>query len=127
MDSRTEIPLDEMHTGLRKVRVRRWFLWLLILAYVPLMMIALGAADAKRMVVIAFMTWLLLVIVAVSLMALVRCPRCGHCFHMSGYLFRPVRRCFECGLHLTADKQARKKRSTNTTHEGANPGKREIE
>ncbi len=108
MDSHTDITLDELHTGLRTVRMRRWFLWLLILAYVPLMMIALGANDAKRMVVIAFVVWVLLLIIAVAMMALARCPRCGHCFHMSGYLFRPVRRCFECDLHITADKQLRK-------------------
>lgn len=119
MDSRTEITVEELRTGLRKVRVRRWLLWLLILAYVPLMMAALAAQDAKQMVVLSFVMWVLLLIVAVSMMALARCPRCGHCFHMSGYLFRPVRRCFECGLHLTADKQA-KKNQTGNSH----PGKR---
>lgn len=113
MDSHTEITLDELHTGLRMVRRRRWFLWLLILSYVPLMMVALAANDAKRMVVIAFVVWLLLLIVAVAMMALARCPRCGHCFHMSGYLFRPVRRCFECDLHLTSDKQAKKNQAGN--------------
>ena len=117
MDSHTEITLDELHAGLRKVRVRRWFLWLLILAYAPLMMVALGAQDAKQMVVLSFILWLLLLIVAVSLMALARCPRCGHCFHMSGYLFRPVRRCFECGLHLTADRQALKDQAGSSKKE----------
>jgi len=115
MDSYTEISLDQMHSGLRKIRLRRWFLWLLILAYVPLMMVALRAQDAKQMVVVSFVVWLLLLIVAVAMMALARCPVCGHCFHMSGYLFRPVRRCFECGLHLTADKQALKELTGSNT------------
>lgn len=125
MAGRTEITLDELHIGLRKIRVRRWFLWLLILAYVPLMMVALRAQDAKQMVVMSFVVWVLLLIVAVSMMALARCPGCGHCFHMSGYLFRPVRRCFECGLHLTADKQALKDQAGNS-NKGASSGTRGI-
>ncbi|HMB15301.1 MAG TPA: hypothetical protein VKN62_03220 [Pelovirga sp.] len=125
MDSHTEITLDEMHAGLRIVRMRRWFLWLLILAYVPLMMFALAANDAKRMVVIAFVGWLLLLIVAVAMMALARCPRCGHCFHMSGYLFRPVRRCFECDLHLTADKRAKKDQAVKSQH-GSGSDREEV-
>ncbi len=114
MDSRTEMTIAELHSGLRIVRMRRWILWLLILAYVPLMMIALGSDDTGRMVVIAFVVWVLLLIVAVARMALARCPRCGHCFHMSGYLFRPVRRCFECGLHLTADRQIKREQAGNS-------------
>lgn len=125
MDSHTEITLDELHAGLRKVRMRRWFLWLLILAYVPLMMFALAANDAKRMVVIALVGWLLLLIVAVAMMALARCPRCGHCFHMSGYLFRPVRHCFECGLHLTADWLAKKNQAGNN-NQGSPPDRETI-
>ncbi len=106
MNNFADVEVEELHSGLLKIRQRRRFLWLLILAYVPLMMLALAAADAQWVVVAAFAAWLLLLILAVALMALVRCPRCGHCFHMSGYLFRPVRSCFECGLHLNADKRA---------------------
>lgn len=105
MDTTTEISPAELREGLRKIRLRRWVLWLLILAYLPMMIVALGSSNSGRMVVIFFIVWVLLLIVAVARMALARCPRCGNCFHMSGYLFRPVRRCFECGLHLNADKK----------------------
>ena len=108
MEEEVVLNPGELRTGLRKIRLRRWFLWLLILAYLPLMIIALGAENAKKMIIITFGLWVLSVIIAVALMALARCPRCGYCFHMSGYLFRPVRRCFECDLHLTADKHAGK-------------------
>ncbi|MBW6509061.1 MAG: hypothetical protein K0A94_05880 [Desulfuromonadales bacterium] len=121
MDSRSEVTWNELHTGLRKIRVRRWFLWLLVLAYVPLMMVALRAQDTKQVVAVSFVVWLLLLIVAVAMMALARCPVCGYCFHMSGYLFRPVRRCFECGLHLTADKQALKEQAGSST-KASGPG-----
>lgn len=102
-----DVSLTNVRLGLRQIRRRRWFLWVLVLAYAPLMMVALAAAESQQVVMIAFGIWVLLVILAVALMTLARCPRCGHCFHMSGYLFRPVRRCFECGLHLTADKQGK--------------------
>lgn len=105
MDMPTDISPDELREGLRKIRLRRWALWVLIMAYLPMMIVALGSSNSGRMVVIFFVMWVLLLIVAVARMALARCPRCGNCFHMSGYLFRPVRRCFECGLHLNADKQ----------------------
>jgi len=67
----------------------------------------------------------LLLIVAVAMMALARCPRCGHCFHMSGYLFRPVRRCFECDLHLTADKRAKKDQAVKSQH-GSGSDREEV-
>jgi FtsH-binding integral membrane protein len=105
MDTGNEIPREELHAGLKKIRLRRWFLWLLIIAYLPLMMLAMRAEQSARAVVSAFVAWVVLLIVAVALMALARCPRCGNCFHMSGFLFRPVRRCFSCGLPLSADKK----------------------
>jgi Flp pilus assembly protein TadB len=110
MEAQEEISFEDLRAGLKKVRSRRWFLWVLILAYLPLMMIALRSGNPGRTVVIFFAAWILLIIVAVALMALVRCPRCGNCFHMSGYLFRPVRHCFTCGLHLTTDKKLLKER-----------------
>lgn len=105
MEPSNEITTAELRKGLKKIRLRRWFLWFLIISYLPLMMIAMRAEQSAQAIVAAFVVWVLLLIVAVALMALVRCPQCGNCFHMSGYLFRPVRRCFSCGLHLTADKK----------------------
>lgn len=105
MDTAEQLTPEELRRGLRKIRHRRWLLWILILIYLPLMMLALRSADPGHTVVNAFIAWVVALIVAVSLMALVRCPQCGNCFHMSGYLFRPVRRCFHCRLHLTADKR----------------------
>ncbi len=95
----------DLHAGLQKIRRRRWFLWLLIIAYLPAMMVALRTPQSGQTVVVVFCIWLVLLIIAVVLLTLVRCPQCGECFHMNGFLFRPVRKCFHCGLHLRADKK----------------------
>ncbi|MBN1958505.1 MAG: hypothetical protein JXQ81_09320 [Desulfuromonadales bacterium] len=105
MDAAEEISTQDLKSGLKKIRLRRWFLWILIMAYLPMMMLAMRAQQSGRAVVTAFIVWVLLLIVAVALMALVRCPQCGNCYHMNGYLFRPVRKCFSCGLPLNADKK----------------------
>lgn len=101
----TEQPTPpNLHAGLQKIRRRRWFLWLLILAYLPAMMVALRSPQSGQIVVAVFCVWLFLLVIAVALMALARCPQCGECFHMNGFLFRPVRRCFHCGLHLNGSR-----------------------
>ncbi len=105
MDVSEDFSPQELKAGLQKIRRRRWFLWIMILVYLPAMMFALRSPDAGHAVVTVFIIWILLLIVAVALMDLVRCPQCGNCFHMSGFLFRPVRKCFHCGLHLTADRK----------------------
>jgi hypothetical protein len=109
VSSTEEISPQELASGLKKIRRRRWFLWLLIIAYLPLMMLALRSPQSGKAVIAAFVAWVLILIFAVALMSLVRCPICGNCFHMSGYLFRPVRKCFSCGLALNADKKLRGK------------------
>ncbi len=96
---------EELRSGLKKIRKRRWFFWITIMLYLPSMMLAMQAPQAGQAIVTVFIIWILLLIVAVALLALVRCPQCGNCFHMNGYSFRPVRNCFHCRLHLTADKQ----------------------
>ena len=92
--------------GLKKIRMRRWFLWVVILGYLPAMLIALDSSDVRTWVTITFSTWLVLLILAVALACLVRCPRCGECFHTHGPTFLPFRRCLHCALHVNADKRA---------------------
>ena len=105
MDELEEISPQELKSGLQKIRRRRWFFWITILAYLPAMLFALQSSQPNQAVGIVFVAWILILIVAVALLALVRCPQCGNCFHMDGFLFRPVRKCFHCRLHLTADKK----------------------
>lgn len=100
-----DIKHQELKAGLQKIRQRRWFFWVVIMAYLPAMLFALNNSQPGRTVGIAFGGWIFLLTVAVGLTALARCPQCGNCFHMNGYLFRPVRKCFHCGLYLSADKK----------------------
>ncbi len=105
LDEPEELDPQELRAGLQKIRRRRWFFWIMIMIYLPAMLVALKMPQSGQAVVTVFVVWVLLLIVAVTLMALVRCPRCGNCFHMNGYMFRPVRKCYHCGLHITTDKK----------------------
>jgi hypothetical protein len=105
VDEIEEVSPQELKSGLQKIRRRRWFFWITIMAYLPAMLFALQSSQPNQAVGIVFLIWILLLIIAVTLLALVRCPQCGNCFHMNGFLFRPVRKCFHCKLHLTADKK----------------------
>lgn len=95
----------EYTPGLKKIRQRRWFLWLVIIVYLPAMMVALDSPNYKNRVVAVFVVWIIVLIVAVALACLVRCPRCGECFHTHGPTFLPFRRCLHCALHVNADKR----------------------
>ncbi len=105
MDNLEAISPGELKSGLQKIRRRRWFFWIIIMAYLPAMMVALRSSQPTQAIGIVFVVWIFFLIVAVTMMALVRCPECGNCFHMNGFLFRPVRKCFHCKLHLTTDKK----------------------
>ena len=104
MSNDIDISTEELTAGLSKIRKLRWFFWITIILYLPTMLLSMQLSSSGQGLVIAFILWILVLIVAVALLSLVRCPRCGNCFHMSGFSFRPVRKCFHCKLHLTADK-----------------------
>jgi len=106
MDEVKSTDPSQYHAGLKIIRKRRWLLWIVILAYLPAMMVALNSADHRTWVTVTFSTWLVLLIIAVARACLVRCPRCGECFHTHGPTFLPFRRCLHCALHVNADKRA---------------------
>ena len=93
------------HSGLKKVRKRRWFLWGVILVYIPAMMLALESENSTHTAVVVFFSWIALLCIAVGFACVVRCPRCGGSFHTHGPTFIPFRRCVHCCLHVNADKQ----------------------
>ena len=102
-NKRTAVP--EFSEGLKKIRQRRWLLWIVILAYVPAMMVSLQSTGGWDTVVKAFIVWLVILCVVVGMAVVIRCPDCGNCFHTHGPTFMPVRRCVHCGLHVNADKK----------------------
>ena len=95
----------DLKSGMKKIRRRRWFFWAVIMCYLPAMLVSLKSTQPGLAVGVTFASWIFFLTVSVVLVALVRCPQCGNCFHMNGFLFRPVRKCFHCSLHLSADKK----------------------
>ena len=91
--------------GLRKIRHRRWYLWLTILIYIPAMVVALQSPWGCHAAVKVFIVWIIMLCISVWLAAVVRCPDCENYFHTHGLTFFPARRCLHCGLHINADKK----------------------
>jgi len=91
--------------GLRKVRQRRWYLWSVILVYLPAIWISLTLTQSDRATAKVFAVWFVLTCIASCLSAFVKCPRCGNLYHVNGVIPLYLRRCLHCGLRLNADKK----------------------
>ncbi len=97
--------LSRIGTGLRRIRRRRWYLWLVSLAYVPIMLITRAWTHSDRALAAVFAIWIVFLCKAVLHVAFVLCPQCGNYFHMKGFFPIYRRRCVHCGLHISADKK----------------------
>ena len=91
--------------GLKRLRRRRWFLWITILVYLPAIWLSLRLTHSDRATFKVFLVWMAFTGVAAYLTAFTRCPRCGNFFHMRGLTPLYLRKCLHCELHLTADRQ----------------------
>ncbi len=91
--------------GLKQVRKRRWFLWGVILIYIPAIWTSLELTHSDRATGVVFAVWLVFLCIAVGLAAFAPCPRCGNYFHMNGFIPLYFRQCLHCGLHVVADKK----------------------
>ena len=102
-----ETPVDAaaIDAGLRVIRKRRWFLWSLIIIYVPAVWTSLTLTRSDRATAVVFGVWLIFLIIAVFFVTTARCPRCGNLFHMQGITPLYLRRCLHCQLHVSADKK----------------------
>jgi len=96
-----EIDKAALRRGLKSVRRRRWYLWAIILAYLPLM----GIAMTYKAVGAVFIFWFIVMFAIAFYTAVVRCPRCGNHFHLQGMTLFYYRKCLHCQLHVTADKR----------------------
>jgi hypothetical protein len=104
MDEPTAVDPEGIAAGLRIIRKRRWFLWSLIIVYVPAVWTSLTLTHSDRATGIVFGVWLILLISAVWLVTAARCPRCGNLFHMHGITPLYLRKCLHCQLHVCTDK-----------------------
>lgn len=97
--------LPDFGPGLGRIRKRRWFLWGVILAYLPAMWMTLCLTGSFNVTAAVFVAWVVLLCVFATVTALARCPRCGNYFHMHGMTFLLLRKCLHCQLRINADKK----------------------
>jgi hypothetical protein len=100
----TELKQD-FKPGLAKVRRRRWFLWLVLLGYLPTMWTAQQITRSFQGALPVFFAWILLLTIAAAVSALARCPRCGNYFHVNGMALLYLRKCLHCQLPINADRK----------------------
>ncbi|MEJ2201364.1 MAG: hypothetical protein P8X63_10185 [Desulfuromonadaceae bacterium] len=94
----------EIVMRLSGIRMRRLFLWLVFLTYLPAIGLALKFSDTGKPAFYLGITWLLMAAVGGVLVSFSRCPRCHELFHIQGYSTSWGRRCVNCNLHLNAGK-----------------------
>ena len=105
MDAEPQPTPAELAGGLALIRRRRWYLWVAILIYLPMIKLALVLSNSFRVTVSVVGLWLLFTFTLAFVAALARCPRCGNYFHLHGPTLLFMRKCLHCQLHLCADRQ----------------------
>lgn len=80
------------------IRRRKWYLWGLILVYLPATYTSLKVTQSFSTTCAVFGVWFVLLCAAVTLMALSKCPRCGQTFHMRNSTLSFSGKCRHCGL-----------------------------
>lgn len=95
-----------LKTDLALIRRRRWYLWSLILIYMPVSVGTLQLTQSYKATGIVLIIWVILLCISVTLTAVAKCPVCGNNFHMLNSTLSYFRKCRHCGLHLCADKLA---------------------
>jgi hypothetical protein len=94
----------DIRAGLSEVRRRRWYVWLVILVYLPSTWLTLEMTHSYRITGVVFAIWFAFLCTTITLFAVVRCPECGKYFHMRNFSLSFARACRNCGLHLKGDK-----------------------
>jgi len=105
VDEKQPLSLPDFGPGLKKIRKRRWFLWVVILAYLPAMWTTLRLTGSFNVTAAVFVVWIILLCIFATVAALARCPGCGNYFHMHGMTFLLLRKCLHCQLHINADRK----------------------
>jgi hypothetical protein len=102
-----QAPFDATQAGpaMQTIRRRRWYLWWVILVYVPAMWVTMQVKPTYLVVGTVFVVWIILLFIAGIYSALARCPRCGNYFHMHGMTLLYLRKCLHCQLHINADRK----------------------
>lgn len=108
MTTEREPTRSEIEAGLKTIRRRRMFLWVMIAIYLPMIWLALEISQSDKITGIFFGFWLVLVTIAANITAFSRCPSCQNLFHMNGFFPMYFRNCLHCGLHISGDERKNK-------------------
>jgi hypothetical protein len=108
VDEQPEVDVEKLHQGLAVIRRRRWYLWLVILVYLPLMGMTLKVTKSIGGSVPVFGVWFVALLGVGLFAAYARCPRCANYFHVHGMTLLFLRRCLHCQLHISADKKLKR-------------------
>ena len=101
--------------GLLNIRRARRRVLLLLLSLLPVSVLLAETAGSDRAVSCWVVLWAMLFVVALFRLGLSECPRCGNWYHAKcrGFLGRYgnafTRKCLNCGLSITADRQRRRR------------------
>jgi len=98
------IDISPLKSALKKIRQRRWYLWSIILLYLPIMSIAMKTLPSFTAVMYVFSFWFIIMFALALFAAVARCPNCGNYFHLHGMTLLYLRKCLHCQLHVCADK-----------------------
>ena len=93
----------ELEYGLRSLRRKRMFLWVMIGIYLPMIWIVIDISGSDKITGIYFGFWLVFVTIAANVTAFARCPSCKNLFHMNGVFPMYFRNCLHCGLHISGE------------------------
>lgn len=98
----------EIELGLKSIRRKRMFLWIMIAIYLPMIWLVLEVSQSDKTTGIFFGFWLFFVTIAANVTAFARCPSCKNLFHMNGMFPMYFRNCLHCGLHISGDESKNK-------------------
>jgi hypothetical protein len=100
--------VSEERDGLRKIRRLRLGLWILILAYFPIVWIAMRLIRSRLAIAPLLIVWAAGWVHLAARAAFSQCPRCHNCFHATpgtpSFWNLLAHRCTHCGLGLRADR-----------------------
>ncbi|OQY22747.1 MAG: hypothetical protein B6I37_06615 [Desulfobacteraceae bacterium 4572_35.2] len=98
----------ELEYGLRSLRRKRMFLWVMIGIYLPMIWVVIDISGSDKTTGIFFAFWLVFVTIAANVTAFARCPNCKNFFHMNGVFPMYFRNCLHCGLHISGEDKKNK-------------------
>ncbi len=98
----------EEREGLRKIRRLRFWLWTLLLAFIPLVWLVTIFTESRSVMMVILIVWAAAVVHFAARAAFSKCPRCRNYYHATAgtpsFWNLLAQRCTHCGLPLRSDR-----------------------